>query len=601
MLRWVKRIVVGFFAAVGVAVVVFAVTVFWLGTSLLKPAPAEIPAAVVLELDLTQPLAEGELDQPIASFLGRAPQLSLRQIEQALERARTDPRVKGLVVRMGDRTLGMATTQELRDEIRAFRAAGKFAVAFAESYGAEGGGNDAYYLAVSCEEIWLQPTGELDLTGVVAETPFLRGTLDKLGVAVRFDKRMEYKDAIDQLTDTAYSPAFKESMTGILGSLYGQLVGGIWAGRGMAPDAVTALIDNGPYLALDALKAKLVDRLGYRDELKEAVLARAGTGAKTASLADYFHATEAPARGPVIAFIDASGAIVSGESDPGNAFGVGDVGSDTLVQAIDDAAKDSDVVAILLRIDSPGGSYLASDTIWRAVARAKAASKPVIVSMGDVAASGGYMIAIPATKIVAEPGTLTASIGVFGGKFVIKGLLDKLGVGIDSVQFGSNADIWSQVEDFTPEGRAKLEASLDAVYRDFTTKVASGRGLDPARIPEFAKGRVFTGEQALKLGLVDALGGFSTALRLAREAAGLAPGTPIELREFPRAGTGFKQLIEGYFSRTIGADAGIGTALPKLAARFGASVPALRPLLAELPALAGPGEAWLLMPPIDVR
>jgi len=608
MLRWIRRIVVGFFALLGVAVVVLAAAAAWLGSELIEPAPVAIPAAAVLELDLDKPLGQGEIDQPLETFLGREPQLSLREIEEALQRARIDPRVKGLIVRLGARALGLADTQELRDAIAAFRASGKFADAYAESFGAEGGGNDAYYLASACQDIWLQPSGELDLTGVVAETPFLKGTLDKLGVDVEFDKREEYKTAIDQLTDASYSAAFKESMASILGSVYGQLVAGISAGRSMAPDTVAALIDNGPYLAQDALASKLVDQLGYFDQLESDATGRAGAGAKTLSLADFFRATEAAARGPVVAYIDASGAIVSGESDPGDAFGVSDVGAETYVKALDDATKSKDVAAILLRIDSPGGSYLASDSIRRAVARARAAGKPVIVSMGDVAASGGYFIAIPATKIVAEPGTLTGSIGVFGGKFVIRDLLTKLGVTFDSVQFGSNADIWSPVVPFTPAGRAKLEQSLDAVYRDFTGKVAAARGIAPAQIPNVAKGRVFTGEEALKLGLVDALGGLPTALRFAREAAGLAPEAPVRLRRYPREGTGFERfldrMIAGGTSASIGGigvDARPGAALGVLAATLGFDLPRLRPLLDELPALASPGESWLLMPPIDIR
>jgi protease-4 len=252
-------------------------------------------------------------------------------------------------------------------------------------------------------------------------------------------------------------------------------------------------------------------------------------------------------------------------------------------------------------VSSPGGSDTASEEIGAAMHAARAAGKPVVVSMGTYAASGGYWISAGASSIVAEPSTLTGSIGVFGGKFVIKGLLDKLGVSFDSMQFGSNAGIWSPVVPFTPAGRAKLDASLDAVYRDFTDKVATARNIDPARIPSVAKGRVFTGEQALKLGLVDALGGLPTALRLAREAAGLAPGTPIRLQDFPREGTGIERLLGRVLTREVSVGLRADAPLQRLASSLGIAVPSLRSLLIQLPALAAPGEAWLLMPPLDVR
>jgi protease-4 len=596
-MRWLRRLIVGFLAIVGLAALALVAFAFWIGSSYLgylAPTERPVPGTAVLELDLTKALGQGQTSDPLAALFGES-RLGLRQVEEALARAGSDPRVKGLVLRLGDAPLGTATVQELRDAVAAFRKHGKFALAFAESYGGGGSGNGSYYLAAACEEIWLQPSGEVGLTGLIAETPFVKGTLDKLGVVPRFDKREEYKTAIDQVTDAAYSPAFRESLDSILDSLYGQLTRGIAEGRGMTVDAVKALVDGGPYLARGALKAKLVDRLGYRDELRDTARRRAGKDGRLISLRDYFQATGgAPSEGRVIALIDGEGPIVSGDSEFDPSFGPARIGADTMARALTDAARAPDVAAILLRLDSPGGSYLASDTIWRAVGRAKAAGKPVIVSMGNVAASGGYFIAAPATRIVAEPGTLTGSIGVFGGKFVIKGLLDKLGITVDAIKLGKNAGLWSGTSDFTPEGWAKLEASLDAIYRDFTTKVAGGRGFDTSRIPVVAKGRVFTGEEAQKLGLVDALGGFPTALRLAREAAGLAPDAPVQLRSYPRPRRELRRLVSRFLSGDMRVETGF-------LARLGIGQAALGPFIAELPALLSPGEAWLLMPPLAVR
>ena len=596
-MRWLRRVIIGFFAAVGVATVALAALGLWLGLDLIAPTSRAIPESTVLELDLTKAPAEAGSGNGLFDLLS-AKGLTMREIEEALERAGKDARVKGLVVRLGT-SFSYATNEELRDAVTAFRKRGKFTMAFAENYGEAETGSGGYPIAAACQEIWLQPSGELNLIGVVAETPFLRGTLDKLGIVSRVDKREEYKTAPDELSDTAYSPAFKESLESILGSLYDQLTLAVADGRGLSVEATKALIDRGPFLAEDAVAAKLVDHLGYRDEMEDAARRRAGVGSRLVKLADYYRATRgAQDQGPVIALIAAQGPIVSGSSGLDEPFGITRIGADTLSAAIDSAAKASDVAAILLRIDSPGGSYVASDTIWHAVNRAKAAGKPVIVSMGGTAASGGYFIAAPATKIVAEPGTLTGSIGVFGGKLVIKGLFEKLGISVDSVKYGTNANMWTSSEDFTPDGWAHLEASLDAVYKDFTAKVARARGIAASRIPEIAKGRVFTGTQAQKLGLVDALGGFPEALALAREAAHLKPDEPIRLRGYPSHGEELRALV-----RRLLAGSGVETAplASRLAGALGTPVASLAPLIAELPALVQPGESWLLLPPLAVR
>ncbi len=596
-MRWLKRIVVGFLALVGLMTLGIAALAMWVGMSLVSPSGRTVPGVTALELDLSSPLADAGSAGNLAGLLSPE-RPTLREVEAALKQASGDARVKGLLVRFGA-SLGAATSDELRDAIAAFRKSGKFVIAFAESYGSAGGGSGGYPVAAACDEVWLQPSGEVNLVGVVAQTPFFRGSLDKLGILPRFDKREEYKTAIDQLTETAYDAAFRESLGSILGSLYGQLVAMVAEGRGLSPDAVKALIDRGPFLAPDAMAAKLVDRLGYHDDARDEAKRRAGSGARVVRLPEYFRATHSGKEsGRIIAVINASGPIVGGSSGLDDAFGTSKIGADTLAAELDEAARAHDVAAILLRVDSPGGSYVASDTIWRAVARAKAAGKPVVVSMGDTAASGGYFIAAPATKIVAEPGTLTGSIGVFGGKLVVKGLLDKLGISIDTLKIGADAADWSVDQDFSAAAWDRFEASLDAIYKDFTTKVVAGRGLEPRRIPEIAKGRVFTGEQAQKIGLVDALGGFEKALELAREAAGIKPEETVSLRSYPQRGHELRELLERLFNYDELTQARIAGSL---AHELGMSVTALRPLIAELPALARPGDARLLMPPLDVR
>lgn len=596
--RWLWRIVIGCFALIGFSVVAIVGLAVWFGSSVLTLAVKDVPDPAVIEFDLTGPLAPPGSDDSLAEFFAPT-RLSLRRAEEALDRAARDARVRGVVLRLGGPSLGLATTQELRDAVANLRKAGKFVLAFAESYGGQGSGSGAYYLATSCEEIWLQPSGDVGLAGVVAETPFLKGSLDKLGVTPRFDRRKEYKSAVEQFTEAAYSPAFRESMNSILGSIYDQLVAGVAGGRALSVASVKELIERGPFLAREALAAKLVDRLGYLDEVRESAKRRAGPGAHFISLREYRRDVEASdPSGPVIALIEGSGPIVSGESALGQPFSPARIGADTIVEALDEASNSRDVKAILLRVDSPGGSYIASDTIWRAVMRAKAAGKPVIVSMGNVAASGGYFISAPATKIVAEPGTLTGSIGVFGGKFVLSGLLGKLGVTTDSISLGDNAGMWSPMRDFTPPEWAKLESWLDAVYGDFTTKVAEARGLGEARIPEVAKGRVFTGLQAQKIGLVDALGGLPRAIEVAREVADVQGNAAVRLRTYPRGSRRYRRLLGSLLSETGGGEAKLAATLAR---GLGESIASLRPLVAELPALLSSGESWLLMPPVEIR
>ncbi len=600
MLRWCRRIVVGFLAVLGGFVLLLVVVGAVVGWSLLGHRNQAVPETTVLRLDLTKPLADaGAQDRLLAILSGQ--QIGLRQIEEALDRAGRDRRVKGLVAEIGE-SVPLATAQALRDAILRFRTQGKFAFAFAENYDELSSGMSQYYLATAFEEIWLQPSGEVGLAGLIAETLFVRGTLDKLGVVPHFDKREEYKTAVNELTDTRYDPAFRELMESLLSSLYGQVVRGIADGRSMTPEAVRALIDAGPFLGDRALKEKLVDRLGYADEVESDARSRAGPAAKFITLAHYLRDVGAePKNDRFIATIDADGAITSGGSD--GLFGVAQARAGAIAKAFDEASRAADVAAIVFRIDSPGGGYSASDTIRRAVAEARKAGKPVIVSMGDVAASGGYFAALPANKIVAEPATLTGSIGVFAGKFVLERLYDKLGLSVDSIQLGTNVGMWSGNRDFSEAGWVKLEALLDAIYADFTGKVAAARGLDPSRIPSVAKGRVWTGEEARELGLVDALGGFPEAVALAREAAGLPETAKLGFRAYPLPGEEFRELLDNLLGGiNQGSTAlSIDVLAPRLASALGDKVAVLRPLLTELPALMGPSDAFMLMPPLDVR
>jgi len=536
---------VGLFATLGFLMVaaVVAGVVLWRQGGGLERFTEEVPETTVLSLDLSQGLLEAKPDNPLARITLRDT-MEMRQFLDALQAAGRDPKVKGLVARLGRGSLGVAQIQELRDAIAAFHGQGKFAVAFAESFGEGGHGTLHYYLASAFQQVWLQPSGDLDMTGLAFESPFLRTALGRLGIEARVGQREEYKGAMSALTDSQMSEPQRQNLQRLVDAWIGQIARGVAEGRGLAPEDVLKLIDQAPFDGEAALGHGLVDRLGYWDQVADAVLDQAGDTSELLSLADYERLRDKPeAEGAVLALVFGLGPVVldQGENDP--VFGRVVMGADTVAAAIADAVEDSEVEAIVFRIDSPGGSYVASDAIWREVQKAREAGKPVIVSMGNLAASGGYFVAAPAHTIVAQPGTVTGSIGVVAGKLVLSGLWDKLSINWDGVQAGANANFWSMNQDFSPEAWARLQGFLDRTYEDFTSKVAQGRGLDRDRVLQIAKGQIWSGEDALRLGLVDELGGLDRAFALAREAAGLPSDAAYQIQVFPEQLDPIEQLL----------------------------------------------------------
>lgn len=583
------RIAIGIFAAIGFAVVLLLVGA-GIAFTLLRPAEKPLSQRIVLTADLTQGLAEGRGESPLQrAVFGATP--NLRDFLDGLEAAGRDPRVRGIVARVGGDALGLARIQQVRDAIARFRARGKFAIAYADSFGELGPGTRPYYLATAFNAIWLQPMGMVGLVGLESEVMFFKGTLALLGVAPDFSKREQFKTAINSLTESQMTPPHREEVESLVNALGGQIVAGIAAGRHLPAAEVRQDIDKAPFFATEALQAKLVDRLGYRDEALAEGLKRAGPGAERLSLASYLDRVGRPhQRGPTIALIYGTGLVQEEGSRGLSLFGENVLSARALGRAFRAAVRDPKVRAILFRIDSPGGSVVASEAIWRDVVFARRHGKPVVVSMGDLAGSGGYYIAAPADKIVAEPATLTASIGVFAGKLVLSGLYKKLGVTTDSVSLGSNAGMFSATAAFSGAGKSRLETMLDLIYRGFKERVASGRHMPPDQVEAVAKGRVWTGEEAKARGLVDALGGYEVALRLAKKAAGLAPSTPVRLAVYPPR----KGVFETLYARLHGENAGNGAAAEAdAAAVLARALPALPPLLRRL---ANPGV--LTMPPL---
>ena len=499
-------------------------------------------APLILELDLTDGILETRPTDPVSALAARN-RAALPDILDGLRRAQADDRVAVLVARLGGRPIGLAAVQELRRALTAFADAGKTTVAWAESFGEFSAGNVQYYLATAFEKIWIQPSGDLGLTGIAVERLFLRGLLDKVGADFQVAKRHEYKSAAEQLTETRFSEPARQETERMTASITEQLVQDIAERRGISRDKVGELINAGPYLAARAQAEGLIDQLGYRDEVYAEARKQAGPDAAQLYLARYQRAkalaeraratvTQVPGRqDPGVALIYASGAIRRGRSGRSPLTG-GAMGSDTIASAIRAAAKDEHTRAILLRVNSPGGSYVASDTIWREVVRARAAGTPVVVSMGDVAASGGYFISMAADQIIAQPGTITGSIGVLTGKPVLGAALGRAGITGDRIVQGAHAAMFSSLEPFSDSEWALVNYWLDHIYADFTTKVASGRGMTPEQVHDVAKGRVWTGADALAHGLVDELGGIDRATAVARQRAGLPPAAPVRI--FPR-------------------------------------------------------------------
>ena len=462
----------------------------------------------------------------------------------------------GLAARVGSSGMGLARIQELRDAIRAFRRSGKPAYAFAESFGEFGPGNGAFYLAAAFEKIYLLPSGDVGLTGLLAQSYFLEGALDKLDVKYSLEQREEYKGIKEMFTEKGFTAAQRAALTRILESLTEQLTAGIAGGRGLSRAAVGELMLRAPFSAQEALAAKLVDGLHYRDEVDDLIRERLGSDVAFLPLSRYRRRLEeTDGDSTTVALIYGLGQVHRGRGRYRTLAGENSMGSDSIAQAFRRAADDDDVRAIIFRVDSPGGSYVASDVIWREVRQARKKGKPVIVSMGNVAGSGGYFVAAPADRIVAQPATLTGSIGVAAGKLVTRGLWDKLGVSWDQVAGNANAGFWSTLEDYDPDQRNRLGRLLDAVYDDFVSKVAQGRKLSREQVRAVAKGRVWTGADARENGLVDELGGYSATLRAVREAAGLEPDAAIRLRLFPRRESTLRLLVEeltGYGNSEIG-------------------------------------------------
>lgn len=526
-------IAVKLLAVIGAIALLFIVVLAVFGFAAAR-ANTRIPSRAVLEIDFSKTIVETYPDGVVGSLLaGEA--LRIRDIVFALERAGGDRRVKGIIARIAGGPFSYADAQEIRDAVFRFRASGKPAIAFCETFGEAGPGNGAYYLATSFDAIYVQPSGELGITGLLSETPFFKGTLDKLSVKPQLGARGKYKTARNIFTDTAYTPEHREMNQTIIDSLLSRFIGDIASARRIDTNTARAIVAKGPLSAARALEEKLVDGLEYRDRVYELMRAKTGSRVAYFSFPDYIRRIGPPkGRGKAIALIYGNGTITQGRSGYNPLSGETVMGAQTVAAAFRAAIRDGGVGAIVFRINSPGGSYIGSDAIRREVARAREKGKPVIVTMGAVAGSGGYFVAMGASAIIAHPSTITGSIGVVGGKFALRGLYNKVGITFDRVATSPNATLWSPVEEYTKSQWEYEEAVLDTIYGDFIAKVASGRNLPPERVRELAQGRIYTGSGAVTLGLVDTLGGFPDAVAKAKSLMGVPADKPVRIKTFPK-------------------------------------------------------------------
>lgn len=462
--------------------------------------------------------------QPTSSIFSE-PQESYLGLLRRVDSAARDPRVRGVLIRIENAEFSMAQIEELRGLLSRARGRGKVVVAWLGGDASNG----AYLLASAADKVYMHPAGGVSLVGLSAEVQYFKGAMDLVGIEAQYAKRSEYKSGPEPMTQTGGSDPAREEMTAMIDDLYAALLTGVSTGRGKPIAEVSALVDGGPYSAREALEKGLVDGLLYPDELRDQL--------EDPFPADYSLARDygrdvdesgwRPQRAVAVVVVD--GAISEGESSSGGLLSGPSTGSRSVAEALDACADEKSVKAVVLRVDSPGGSAFASDEIWRAVERVKESGKPVVVSMGGYAASGGYYVAAGADAIWAEPTTITGSIGVYGGKFNAGGLFEKLGINTEITARGRNASMFSMSRPMDAVEYAALDRLIGETYAQFKERVATGRSMEPERVEEVARGRVWTGERAKAEGLVDSFGGFYEAIDDARVRAGMHPKAPYEV------------------------------------------------------------------------
>ena len=552
-----------------------------------KPEP--VPAHSVLVLDLRDPLTDQDPVNPFASFGRRS--MSVMSVVQALRHAETDSKVAGIFLRLPEGGVEPAAADEIRLAIKHFRESGKPVIAHSQGLYPSGMITSTYMIGAAADELWMQPGASFQVTGLAIEDVFFKRFFERYGVVPQYEQRYEYKNAVNPYLHDDCTPAHKEAEVSWLGSVYRTAVATAAIDRKRNPQSLTQTLEAGPYLAEQAKKLGLIDKVGQVKEAERYILAKAGDRAHLTAFEDYLRASRdlGAGSGPTIAVVEAEGPIVTGHDGVANPFAGGQtVYSDDVSEAIYDAAEDKNVKAIVFRVNSPGGSDTASEQILAAVRAARAADKPVVVSMGTYAASGGYWISSGASAIVAQPTTLTGSIGVYGGKFDLGPALARFGVDVRQTTVGGDyAGAFGMGREFSDKDRAAFSGWMDQIYANFVARVAEGRHLSPDRVRQIARGRVWTGAQARQLGLVDEIGGFYQAVDKAKALADIKG--EARLRRMTPQVSPFEA-----FEKALGVSA---TSVRTLAAAaWILGDPKAQSVLDEMAATRGPAGASVLAP-----
>lgn len=512
-----------------------------------ETTPALSPKTV-LTIDFSTPVFEGR-PADFLSSLSFEDNPTFNDVLQALDKAAQDPDVIALYARTDDTNLSFAQIQELRGAIKKFRQSGKKAYAYASSFGQMSGGLRPYYLASAFDEIWLQPSGDAGLTGMAIDASFYKDALEKLGIEAEFSARYEYKTGAASFTENRMSAPDRENTQNLMENLFEQISADIAADRNIDAQTMRQILLTGPYFAQDALNAKLVDRVEYADVLQDALEEQSEDAV---NIADYI-AVRAEKPQDRVAQITLSGVLTQSDDRFGGDASTSLIGVSQTIDLLHETADDDAVKGIVLRLDSPGGAYTPSDALWHEIIKIREKyGKPVVCSMGATAASGGYFLSLACDKVYAMPATITGSVGVFGGKFNAGKLLKKLGVNTETVAIGENADFFALHRGMTPSQRKFFEASLDRVYEDFTQKTAQRRNLTKEQIDKAARGRVFTGAQALDAGLIDAIGTSDDARKEVLRLANIDADLPLV--EYPAQQSRWELLGEFLSSGTIRSD-----------------------------------------------
>ena len=517
---------------------------------LLRP---ELPERMTLQISLPGGLSDMSGFSTLVGALGGTPPIALFDLVDALYSAAEDPRVTAVVAELGEGSFELAQNQAIAAAVAAVRAAGKRAYVFSDSFGELSPGYAAYHLASAFDEIWLQPAGQVAATGIALESRFYGGLLERLGIQPLFGFREEYKTAQHHLLYGSATAPQAAMMQALAADLQAQSEAEIARGRGRPAGEITALIAGAPYADQEALTLGLVDRLGYRDELLAMAEDRHGALVPVTSYLRRIDRRYSRADATAIGLVVIEGQLARGGGQGAGLLGGRLEGAGSIAARIEHLAGQERIRAIILRLDSPGGSPAAAETVHRAVAQAQAKGKRVIVSMAGLAGSGAYWLAAGADAILAEPATLTGSIGVVGGKLDLGPALQAFGIGNQQSEGAPHAGMWSMVRGYAADELGRREALLDATYATFIARVAAGRGLSEAQVRELAKGRVWTGRQAKELGLVDRLGGLEAAIAEARAELGLAADAPVTLVRTGQPGLPSLPALFGSLLGTLGA------------------------------------------------